>query len=99
MEGRNRGISASAYSNVGGIDCDDGADVEVCCAIVKADWSSSAAMTLDLLFLCVFLSARVCETIVSEFNLDRAARPLPMPWSKPITVFRRVVPLHDGFDL
>ena len=36
--------------------------------------------------------------MVSEFNLDKAARPLPMPAPAPIIVFRLVVPLHDGFD-
>ena len=78
---------------------EDGAGVEVCCAIVNTDRSSSIAMTSDLLVLCVFCrSVRVCEDMVSEFNLDKAARPLPMPAPAPIIVFRLVVPLHDGFD-
>ena len=104
-------VAAGVSLIVDGIDCDcveedndeekeDGAGgVEVCCAIFNTDRSSSIAMTSDLLFLCVFgRSVRVCEDIVSEFNLDKAARPLPMPAPAPIIVFRRVVPLHDGFD-
>ena len=37
---------------------------------------------------------RVLEDIVRLFNLDKFARPLPMPLSNPRTVFLRVTPDH-----